>query len=160
MFSRKFRKDGPVWLLIIFCLSVTLLVIFKKEKQEDMVDVREVFPNEAAATREFEHDVLEDQMRQKMKDPVNSPAIISSPTQEGQTPFVVQAYSFQNKTRAEATVSILKSQGYPAYVLMSDLGEKGIWYRVRIGDFNTQTEAEKIIEQLKKDAHSGFITRK
>ena len=160
MFSRKFKKVGPVWVLVVFVSVVGVYTLFKKEKHNDMVDVQEMFPSQAAVRKEFEQVVLEDQKRQKLKDPISSPAIVTEPQDKGESPFVIQAYSFQNKTRAEAIVSILKSQGYPAYILMSDLGEKGVWYRVRVGEYKNPQQAQKILEQLKKDEHDGFITRK
>ena len=161
MFSRKFKKVGLTWVLIVFCAVIAVLAFFKKEKKNDMVDLQEIFPNEAAVRKEFEQVVLEDQKQQKLKDPIPSPAIITSPQDDGsEVPYVIQAYSFQNKTRADAIVSIMKSQGYPAYVLMSDLGDKGVWYRVRVGEYKNQQEAQQILEKLKKDEHDGFITRK
>ena len=160
MFSRKFKKVGPVWVLVAFFSVLTVIAIFKKEKHNDMVDLGELIPNQAAVRKEFEQVVLEDQRQQKLKDPIPSPAIVADPQIKGNSPFVIQAYSFQNKTRAEAIVSILKSQGYAAYILMSDLGEKGIWYRVRVGEYKNQKEAEQALEKLKKDEHDGFITRK
>ena len=160
MFSRKFKKVGPVWVLVVFVAVVGAFTLFKREKNKDMVDIQEMFPNEAAVRKEFEQVVLEDQKKQKLKDPIPSPAIVSELEQKGEAPFVIQAYSFQNKTRAEAIVSILKSQGYPAYILMSDLGEKGVWYRVRVGEYKNQKQAQQVLEQLKKDEHDGFITRK
>ena len=161
MFSRKFKKVGLTWAFIGFFVVIATLAFFKKEKQKDMVDIQEIFPNEAAVRKEFEQVVLEDEKQQKLKDPIPGPAIIANPQDVGsEAPYVIQAYSFQNKTRADATASVLKSQGYPAYVLMSDLGEKGIWYRVRVGEFKNQQEAQDTLEKLKKDEHDGFITRK
>ena len=71
--------------------------------------------------------------------------------------FAVQVFSFKEKTRADASLKQLKDKGYSAYVMMSDLGPKGIFYRVRVGSFATEEEAKKNLESVTKDFKSGII---
>ena len=42
-------------------------------------------------------------------------------------------------------------------VMMSDLGPRGVFYRVRVGSFATEGEAEKSLEAVSKDFKSGII---
>jgi len=71
--------------------------------------------------------------------------------------FAVQVFSFKDKVRADAALRQLKDKGYPAYVMMSDLGPRGVFYRVRVGSFATEGEAEKSLEAVAKDFKSGII---
>jgi cell division septation protein DedD len=38
--------------------------------------------------------------------------------------------------------------GYQAYIMIADLAEKGIWYRVRVGNRTSRQEAEQLKEEL------------
>jgi cell division septation protein DedD len=71
--------------------------------------------------------------------------------------FAVQVFSFKEKARAEVGLKMLKDKGYPAYVMMSDLGPRGIFYRVRVGSFTTDEEARKNLESVIRDFKSGII---
>ena len=71
--------------------------------------------------------------------------------------FAVQVFSFKDKNRADAALKMLKEKGYPAYVMMSDLGARGVFYRVRVGSFATEEEARKNLEAVIRDFKSGII---
>lgn len=76
---------------------------------------------------------------------------------EPKTAFSVQVYSFKEKSRADAALKLLKEKNYQGYVMVSDLGERGIWYRVRVGTFSTEEEARRILESVIQDFKSGII---
>lgn len=58
--------------------------------------------------------------------------------------YCIQASSWRNKSKAESEVQKLKSQGYNAFVVEANLPElDGIWYRVRVGFFDSLDEARK-----------------
>jgi len=42
-------------------------------------------------------------------------------------------------------------------VVSKDLGEKGVWFRVRIGEFETKEEAEEIEQKVKQEYKDSFI---
>lgn len=62
--------------------------------------------------------------------------------------YLVQVASLSSLKDAEATKARLATKGYSATIAEVDLGEKGYWYRIRVGrhlDINTATEiASKI----------------
>lgn len=76
-----------------------------------------------------------------------------SPTRK----FAVQVYSFKEKARAEAALQALKDNNYKAYIMVSDLGSRGTWYRVRVGSFANEAEAQKSLESITKEFKSGII---
>ena len=45
-------------------------------------------------------------------------------------------------------------------VVKVDLGEKGVWYRLRVGPFDSKGEAEQLCEQLKTAGMKGCFARK
>ncbi|KAF0244554.1 MAG: hypothetical protein FD167_3627, partial [bacterium] len=59
---------------------------------------------------------------------------------------------------AEALGKRLRNSGAEAYVVKADLGAKGIWYRVRVGRYQSFSEAQKVGSQLKsKGSVTDFI---
>jgi cell division septation protein DedD len=95
----------------------------------------------------------------KKADPVPPMAIVTSPVDGHETGFTIQVYSFQDKNRAETALQSLKNSGYQAFLIMSDLGEKGIWYRVRVGSIKDEAAARKMLEEIRKNYNSGFILK-
>lgn len=60
--------------------------------------------------------------------------------------FMVQVSSFKSKGRAESDASRFQNMGHDAFIVEANLPQLGgIWYRVRIGYFNSQKDAENFI---------------
>ncbi len=92
-------------------------------------------------------------------DPVRSPAIVTSPENGQEAGFAVQVYSFQDRIRADKALVSLKEAGYKAFMEVSDLGPKGTWYRVRIGGLENETQAQTMLDEIRKNYKSGFIVK-
>ena len=73
--------------------------------------------------------------------------------------LIIQVYSFQDRNRAEGALQALKNNGYHAFLVTSDLGEKGVWYRVRVGGISDEAAAHKTLEDIRKNYNSGFILK-
>lgn len=71
--------------------------------------------------------------------------------------YTVQIASLKSFSRAEAVANQAKKLGYDSYVQRATLPNTGeIWYRVRIGSFNTHQAAETLLKKLKQvPAFSG-----
>ena len=95
----------------------------------------------------------------KKADPVPPMAIVTSPVDGKEEGFTIQVYSFQDKNRAETALQSLKNNGYQAFLIMSDLGEKGIWFRVRVGGIADEAAAHKMLDEIRKNYNSGFILK-
>jgi cell division septation protein DedD len=93
------------------------------------------------------------------KDPVPPMAIVTTPVAGQETTFTIQVYSFQDKRRAQTALQALKNSGYSAFLIMSDLGEKGIWWRVRVGPIEDEASAHKMLNEIRKNYNSGFILK-
>lgn len=66
--------------------------------------------------------------------------------------FSVQVASYSLKSEAEATRSRLAGKGYNVFIAESNQGDKGIWYRVRVGRRLEQDAAKELCARLGKGA--------
>jgi len=63
--------------------------------------------------------------------------------------YCIQVSSWRNREKAESEVNKLKVQGFNAFTTEANLPElDGIWYRVRVGFFDSLDEARKVKSQL------------
>lgn len=67
--------------------------------------------------------------------------------------YQLQASSFRNETEAQAFANALRKRGHKAHVERADLGERGVWYRVRIGPFRSRAEARTYRAQFEQKEH-------
>lgn len=74
--------------------------------------------------------------------------------------FSIQVFSFKEEERAKDALRAIRQGGYEdAYILVSDLGEKGTWHRVRVGYFDDEEEAKVLLQKLRTEFNSGIIVR-
>ena len=83
--------------------------------------------------------------------------IVASPVNAHEAGLIIQVYSFQDKNRAEASLQVLENNGYRSSLAVSDLGKKGVWYRVRVGGIADKAAARKMLNEIRKNYNSGFI---
>ena len=72
--------------------------------------------------------------------------------------YTIQLGSFQQKEKAYALRNKLNKHGYLAYVTPKTIENKGIWYRVRMGNFNSPEEAQEWVSKLGNLSPPPFIT--
>ena len=131
-------NSKSVWLVVVLVAAgAVIFVLSFKQKEEP--------PPRAVIA------AVPVQVMAQTADPARSPAIV--------TGYAVQVYSFQDKTRAEKALEELRSRGYQAFLVVSDLGEKGTWYRVRVGGIADEKEAQVMLENVRKNYKSGFIVK-
>jgi cell division protein FtsN len=80
-------------------------------------------------------------------------------TQNNNT-FTIQIASLKDSGIADKLVNRLKKGGYPAYRSIGKVPGKGIWYRVRVGNFNSRSEAGFTLKQLKKEKIEAIIVQR
>jgi D-alanyl-D-alanine carboxypeptidase (penicillin-binding protein 5/6) len=64
--------------------------------------------------------------------------------------FTVQVGAFREKKVAETMRQRLRQRGYSAYVTSSGAGAAR-WYRVRVGEFDSQGEAKRVVGRLRSE---------
>jgi len=72
--------------------------------------------------------------------------------------YTIQLGSFQQKEKAYALQNKFKKQGYLVYVTPKKIENRGTWYRVRMGNFNTPEEAQQWVSKLGALSPPPFIT--
>jgi cell division protein FtsN len=62
--------------------------------------------------------------------------------------YTVQVSAFQTSEEAEAYKASLTRKGYDPYVIPAEIAGKGVWYRVRVGRYETKNKANEAKAQL------------
>ncbi len=92
-------------------------------------------------------------------------AEVSTPAEITPQSFLLQLYSVQSEERANAGWERLKARhgelmaGLAPDVQRADLGERGVFYRLRIGPFTDRASAEALCAQLKERGQDCLVAR-
>jgi len=76
---------------------------------------------------------------------------VMAPTKAAGPVYTIQAASVRDPKDADRLIEKLKKKGYPAYRMIGKIPGKGIWFRVRIGEYQSKSEALSTMNKLKKD---------
>jgi cell division protein FtsN len=74
--------------------------------------------------------------------------------------YTIQAASVKDPNDADRLVEKLKKAGYPAYRVIGKIPGKGVWFRVRIGEYKSKAEAVGVMDKLKKDGLKPILVMK
>jgi cell division septation protein DedD len=74
--------------------------------------------------------------------------------------YTIQAASVKNAKDADRLIQKLKKSGFPAYRAIGKVPGKGIWFRVRIGEYKSKSEALGVMKKLKKDGLKPILVMK
>ena len=73
---------------------------------------------------------------------------------------MIQVASYKDKLSADRLLEELSSERYSGSVVRADLGDRGIWYRVRIGPYASEKEARSALDILRKERSlKGYIVK-
>ena len=70
----------------------------------------------------------------------------------GKVRFSVQVASYKDRKDAEAVRAKAAARGLDAYIVESNVPDKGVWYRVRVGKHLEQVEANEVVKKAGKGA--------
>ena len=91
------------------------------------------------------------------KEPAKPPIASKSEAKPSGKFFTVQVAAVKVAKDADRLVGQLKKKGYPAYRIISKVQGKGIWFRVRIGEYNRRTDARDTMQKLKKSGMKPIL---
>ena len=74
--------------------------------------------------------------------------------------YTVQVAAVKAAKDADRLVAQLKKKGYPAYRTISKVQNKGIWFRVRVGKYNSREDAGNTMQKLKKAGMKPILVEK
>ncbi len=71
--------------------------------------------------------------------------------------YTLQAGAYKSKAEADQMLKKLQSEGYRPYIVAANLKRKGVWYRVRVGSFDSWQQAlhakQKFEEKINMTAY-------
>jgi DedD protein len=76
---------------------------------------------------------------------------------DGKGRYTIQVASFKDIQSADQLVGELRGKGYPAYQLRIDVPEKGVWFRVRVGAYESRSAAERTFKKLLDDRFKAMV---
>ena len=82
-----------------------------------------------------------------------------APVSERQTigKYTLQLQSFRDPAEARLFHELMQGRGYHPYIQRTNLGDKGVWHRVRIGRFMKMKAAQNFKRNFERE--QGFVTR-
>jgi cell division septation protein DedD len=98
--------------------------------------------------------------RTKTKKQVTQPVKSPAKTEPVARPYTIQVAAFKAAGDANELVAKLKRKGFLAYLKFDKVPNKGIWYRVRVGEYKNRTEAGSTMAKLKKAGQDAILVRK
>jgi cell division septation protein DedD len=90
-------------------------------------------------------------------EPAVAAAPLAEPPGKG---FVVQVMAVNSRAEADTIARRLLSKGYPTFVTTTGAGTQKVSYRVRVGKYETQREADAVSARLQKEEQfKPWVTR-
>ena len=84
---------------------------------------------------------------------------LENPTIPGKGTVTLQVASYKDQVNARKLLQELSSEGYAGTVVRIDLGERGVWFRVRLGPYAGE-ESESILKKLRDDRKlKGYVVK-
>jgi cell division protein FtsN len=88
---------------------------------------------------------------------VDKPRPSSNQEGPGAGPFTLQVASLKDSAKAEEMVASLKSKGYGAYQVTTEVPGKGTYHRVRVGHFKNRSAARLAVAGLRHEKLEPLI---
>ncbi len=85
------------------------------------------------------------------------PAPTSQPAPAAGGRFAIQVGAFREVESADALVNRLRQKGHAAYHLRTEVPGKGVWYRVRVGAFDSRSAADAKLALLNGEKIKGMV---
>ena len=158
MNNKGFIKNWPLWVLVCGGIVVIFIALNQQETEDKYVSINDI-PTEKEIVIEAEKVTGQTPNIDKIK-------VVDKALKENmaggtggilQKSFSVQIFAFRDKAKAEQAVDELQKKDYPAFIIKEDLGGKGVWNKVRVGQFSSREEAIALLKEIKKDYQNSFI---
>ena len=98
--------------------------------------------------------------KKSTKPPQKSSSALKSKNRPSVKTYTVQAASVKSARDADRLVAELKKTGFQAYRAIGKVPGKGIWYRVRVGEYQSKASARRTLNKLKKAGLKPIVIEK
>lgn len=174
------KKSWVTWAFLTVVV-VAVFIAFNYDRGQKAVPLAEIFPEEEAYPVDLEYEFVNDASTSVSED-LGELASLQQPTAQKvaetteaaiaqkkeelkiTTPaniavgkYTIQVASFNTKVSAELELEKLNKKGMTGKVAEKNLGEKGTWYRLYVGQFDTKESAENSLASIKKDYKNSFV---
>jgi cell division septation protein DedD len=162
----EFRKRELALILVLFLMSGAILFYLGIKIGELLLHKNTLVAEEIIKNANTPVDKCQQPQAAKpeetCKEPIEITVATKTPPSEMKDRYTVQIDAYQNKDDAEKRALELYDDGYKlAYYKKVEIPGQGTWFRVCIGFFKQQLDAEKFGEALKKqNVTSSYIVRK
>jgi cell division septation protein DedD len=176
------KNSWLIWLFVVVAI-VTIFAVFNHQSVQKQKSLSEIFPNnEEVIPIDVEYEYIDtepqtpSETRGTYQAETTAPAASETAQAEskvnitveriekpevatnGSLPaFTIQIGSFRKQSQAEEVVAKLKNAGHDSFIVSRDLGEKGVWYRVYAGRFNTKADANAYLPKLQSMYKDAFV---
>ena len=140
---------------ITFYDTLTRPAPAQARSEEEMREAKKAEKNSKAESRESRSLARQEvapvakRAEDKPAPAASKPRPVEADSKESRKPWTVQVNAFPDEKSAKTWVDRLRDKGYNAY-LSESRSQGRVWYRVRVGRFETRDEAEKTQESLKR----------
>ena len=129
-----------------------------KKKAEPLPAKKSLLSGGGKADRNIEKD---DPPKKKPVKPPQKPSIASkNKTRPSVKTYTIQAASVKNARDADRLVAQLKKTGFNAYRAIGKVPGKGIWYRIRVGEYKNRASAQHTLSKLRKAGLKPIVVEK
>jgi cell division septation protein DedD len=101
------------------------------------------------------HDTAADASAEKKDAPVAG--VSAGGGAETRWRYSLQAMASQSEDEAGAFAERVRGAGLPAYVISADIANRGRWFRVRVGGFDTAQEAQRFAAEARARAKTAGV---
>ena len=89
--------------------------------------------------------------------PASAPRPVSRQPSATDGPLTIQVASMKDGAAAERAVAKLKREGYSAYLSRIVIAGQGLWFRVRVGHYNTREQAAADMARLTRSQKKPIL---
>ena len=176
-------KSAWGWILVVgLVVAILIAVNYKGAKKNKSLS--EIFPEETTSSTKVEYETVNKQVETPreastsvssssnvaiakatlatVKTATTSAATTKVPEKNSAVKstalvFAIQVASFKEEAKAKIVLEALKKKDYSASLSSKDLKEKGNWYRVYVGNFDTKSKAQEVLAKLKDSYKESFL---
>ncbi len=170
------KKSWFLWVFIVG-IAIAVFVAFNLQNGDDVVPLSEIFPEEESYPIDVEYEFIEEEpvplavpkkniVSEKIEVLEVKPKEMAKPVPEKVIPtaspltgvkYTIQIASFKKESKAKKVLENLKEKKIDAFIVKRNLGERGIWYRVYVGTFDTMRQAKDLLTDVRKLYRESFI---
>ncbi len=163
--SKRNRLFVPFVVLVLMVIVVGGIVLYRGMRQETEIQtpiiVTPALPPVQQQATEVEPTREQQKSQQAVDESKPKPPPVAETKPESKPIYSVQIGVFKNKANALAFVKKYKERGYNTFTYKSITRDKGILYKVLIGNFDNKKEATKLANNIRsKEKINAIIFRK